>query len=235
MSAPGHQGSGKGAAGDPAPRLIQPFTSRWFVFLFGVPLTYAVVRYHLIKGVEWSHLPLYIANKAISLAAVVFIACSYLIGRTLRVYADDPGRRLVLIKFCGLIGFSLAAIHAFMSLLLFSPEYYPKFFLENGKMNLVGELGMAFGVLSLWCLSITAITSLPFMYDAVGADRWSRGQRMGYLCLALAAGHVLVMGLSGWLAPAGWPGGLPPISMLAFFAAALPILVKLLWGNTKRS
>jgi hypothetical protein len=33
-----------------------------------------------------------------------------------------------------------------------------------------------------------------------------------------AAGHVLVMGLSGWLQPAGWPGGLPPISLLAFIA-----------------
>ncbi len=38
---------------------------------------------------------------------------------------------------------------------------------------------MAFGVLSLWCLAITAITSLPFMYDAIGAERWHRGQRSG--------------------------------------------------------
>ena len=213
-------------------RLIQPFTVRWFLLLFGVPLSYAIFRYHVFSGVEWSHFPVYIANKACSLAAVVFIATSYLIGKTLRVYDDQPGKRLLLIKFCGLMGFSLAAIHAFMALLLFSPHYYPKFFHEAGKMNLTGELSMAFGVLSLWCLAITAITSLPFMYEAVGADRWRRGQRMGYFSLALAGGHVLVMGFSGWLAPAGWPGSLPPISLVAFAAAAIPLLVKLLWTVT---
>ncbi len=49
----------------------------------------------------------------------------------------------------------------------------------------------------------------------------------GVLLLALAAGHVLVMGLSGWLAPQGWPGFLPPISLVAFIAAVIPLLVKL--------
>ena len=156
-------------------RLIQPFTVRWLVLLLGVPMTYAIVRYHVLSGVDWSHFPLFIANKGVALAAVFFIATSYLIGKTLRVYESDSEKRLVLIKFCGLIGFSLASIHALMSMLLISPHYYPKFFLESGQMNLNGELSIVFGVLSLWCLAITAITSLPFMYDAVGAERWLRG------------------------------------------------------------
>ena len=129
---------------------------------------------------------------------------------------------------------ALAAIHATMALLLFSPDYYQKFFDGAGRMNLTGELSMAFGVLSLWCLAITAITSLPFMYEAIGADRWQRGQRMGYFSLLLAAGHILVMGLSGWLQPAGWPGSLPPISLVAFIAAVIPVLVKLLWTVTAK-
>ena len=215
-------------------RLLQSFTARWFAVLFGLPLTYAVVRYHVVKGVSWEHFPLYIANKAISLSAVFLIGASYLIGKTIRVFEDDFPKRLILIKFCGLMGFSLAAIHAFMSLLLFSPHYYEKFFHESGKMNLTGELSMAFGVLSLWCLSVTAITSLPYMYEAVGAERWKRGQRMGYVCLALVAGHVVVMGFSGWLAPSGWPAYLPPISMIAFIAAMFPLLVKMIGpGNSK--
>ena len=208
-------------------RLIQSFTLRWLGLLLGVPMTYAIVRYHVFSGVEWSHFPLYIANKGASLASVLFIATSYLIGKSLRVYKNDPGKRLILIKFCGLIGFSLASMHALMSLLLISPHYYPKFFLESGTMNLTGELSIVFGVLSLWCLAVTAITSLPFMYDAVGAERWQRGQRMGYLCLALVAGHVLVMGFSGWLAPATWHGALPPVSLVAFIGAAVPVLLKL--------
>jgi DMSO/TMAO reductase YedYZ heme-binding membrane subunit len=210
-------------------RLIQAHTVRWFVLLFGVSLTYAIVRYHVFKGVELEHFPLYIANKACSLAAVFFIGASYLIGKTIRVYSAEPDNRLVLIKFCGLMGFSLAAIHTVMAMLVFSPHYYPKFFHDTGKLNLTGELSMAFGVLGLWCLTITAITSLPFMYEAIGADRWHRGQRMGYLSLILASGHVLVMGVGGWFAPAGWPGSLPPITLVAFIAAIVPVLVKLVW------
>jgi DMSO/TMAO reductase YedYZ heme-binding membrane subunit len=213
-------------------RLIQAYTVRWFVLLFGVPLTYAIVRYHVFKGVEWEHFPLYIANKACSLAAVFFIGASYLIGKTIRIYSNESDKRLVLIKFCGLMGFSLAAIHTVMAMLIFSPHYYPTFFHDTGKLNLTGELSMAFGVLGLWCLTITAITSLPFMYEAIGADRWHRGQRMGYLSLILASGHVLVMGFTGWQAPAGWPGSLPPISLVAFIAAIVPVLAKLLWTAT---
>ena len=44
-------------------------------------MTYAIVRYHVLAGVDWSHFPLYIANKGASLAAVFFIASSYLIGK----------------------------------------------------------------------------------------------------------------------------------------------------------
>lgn len=207
-------------------RLIQPFTVRWFLLLFGLPLTYAVLRYHVFGGVDWNHFPLFILNKAISLAAVLFVAMSYLIGRSIKVYGGEPGMRLILIKFCGLVGFSLAAIHAFASLLLFSPEYYPKLFNPDGRMNLTGELSMVFGVVSLWCLSVTAITSLPFMYEAVGADRWGRGQRLGYYCLLFAAGHVLVMGFSGWLQLEKWHGYLPPISLVAFTAGMIVLLAR---------
>ena len=80
----------------------------------------------------------------------------------------------------------------------------------------------------MWTLSVTAIASIPFMYEAVGAERWKRGQRMGYLCMALAGGHVLVMGLSGWFAPAGWHGYLPPISLVAFIVLLFALLVKAL-------
>jgi hypothetical protein len=57
---------------------------------------------------------------------------------------------------------------------------------------------------------------------------------MGYFSLLLAAGHVLVMGLSGWFEPGGWPGSLPPISLVAFIAALIPLLVRLLWTVTAK-
>ena len=208
-------------------RLLQPFAVRWLFVLLGVPLSYAVFRYHVVKGVEWSHFPLYIANKGVALSAVFFIGVSYLLGKMPRVWVDKPQEKLIFIKFCGLGGFSLAAVHALASMLLLTPNYFPKFFLPEGRLNLVGELSLAFGVLSLWSLSVAAITSLRFMYDALGEQSWRRAQRIGYFSLTLVAGHVATMGLSSWLGPEGWAGSLPPISLIAFVAAVIPILVKL--------
>jgi len=38
---------------------------------------------------------------------------------------------------------------------------------------------------------------------------------------------VLVMGFSGWLAPAGWHGGLSPVSVVAFIGALVSLRPKL--------
>ena len=67
----------------PPDRLWQPTTVRWFTVVFGACLFYAVLRYHLAGDVAWRHLPLFILNKATSMAAVVFVACSYLIGKVI--------------------------------------------------------------------------------------------------------------------------------------------------------
>ena len=103
-------------AGLPPDRLWQPVTAKWFAVVLGAALAYAIVRYHVVGDVSWTHFPLFILNKAMSLSVVAFVACSYLIGKVIHWHDDDPLIRLVVIKFCGLMGFSLAAVHA-----LFSP------------------------------------------------------------------------------------------------------------------
>ena len=221
----------------PENRLWQPVTAKWFYAIFGAAVGYSILRYHITSEVTWAHFPLFILNKATSLAAVGFVACSYLIGRVIRWHNNDPKLKLVVIKFCGLMGFSLAAIHAFFSVCLLTPAYYGKFFADDGRLNLVGELGLAVGIVALWAVAIPAIATLPMMPKAIGGKRWKRSQRMGYLCLSLVVAHMVVFGLEGWLAPQKWPWGLPPISMLAVTAAAVPLLAKLwqLLGRRKAS
>ncbi|MGF1579583.1 MAG: hypothetical protein ACFCD0_09485 [Gemmataceae bacterium] len=214
-------------------RLWQPVTVRWFAVVFGVALAYSILRYHIAGGVPWDHLPLFILNKATSLAAVFFVACSYLVGRVFNWHNDDPRVKLVVIKFCGLVGFSLAAIHTLFSVCLLNPAYLKKFFEESGRLSFFGELGLAVGVLALWALSIPAITTLPMMPKALGGARWKRTQRMGYLCLSLVVAHMIAFGWKGWITPGTWQWGLPPISIWAALAAALPLLVKL-WGGLTR-
>ena len=91
----------------PADRLWQPTTAKWFFVVFGISLIYAVIRYHLAGDVAWQQFPLFILNKVIALAAVIFVGSSYLIGKIIRWHDDDKALRLVVIKFCGLMGFFL--------------------------------------------------------------------------------------------------------------------------------
>ncbi|MBT8467386.1 MAG: hypothetical protein KJN97_01445, partial [Deltaproteobacteria bacterium] len=107
----------------PANRLWQPTTAKWFGVVFGGSVLYAIVRYHVAGDIEWRQFPVFILNKATSLAAVIFVAASYLVGKFIHGYDDDKRLRLVVIKFCGLMGFSLAGIHAVLALTIWTPAY----------------------------------------------------------------------------------------------------------------
>ncbi len=194
--------------------------------VFALTFAYAIVRYNVIRGVPWEQLPLFISNKAIALAAVVFIALSYDFGPLARFWPKAFVPELPARKFFGLLGFGLAAVHALISLLIFSPAYYPKFFAEGGKLNLTGELSMLFGVLAFFIFLAAALTSLPPVAASMGRRQWQAVQRLGYLAFFLVLLHVFVMGFEGWLKPSGWPGGLLPISLVAFIAIAFTLVIR---------
>ena len=210
----------------PPDRLWQPTTVKWFMVIFGASLIYAIIRYHLVGDVAWKHFPLFIVNKVTSLAAVAFVAISYLVGKIIRRHDDNRALRLVVIKFCGLMGFFLAAAHTLFSMCLLTPAYFAKYFDVSGRLNLQGEVALLAGVIALFFLLSPTIMTLPMMPKAVGGWRWKRGQRMGYLALILVLVHLVALGMKGWLAPKGWTGGLPPISLIAALIVLVPLIVK---------
>lgn len=57
---------------------------------------------------------------------------------------------------------------------------------------------------------------------------------MGYLCLSLVAGHLIVFGIQGWWTPRGWHWSLPPISLLGAAVAIAPLAMKFWPLTTKR-
>lgn len=88
------------------------------------------------------------------------------------------------------------------------------------RYHLVGDVSWEHFFLS------PAITTLPMMPKAIRGRRWKRNQRMGYVALLFVVAHLVALGWRGWLAPSGWNGGMPPISLVALTAALIPLLVK---------
>ncbi|MCG8307563.1 MAG: hypothetical protein MI975_09250 [Cytophagales bacterium] len=198
---------------------------KWIVGVLLFFTLYATVRYIIFKGVDPVHFPMYITNKILSTSGLFFIALSYSWGKLKGLKPNDKNLENQFVKFLGLAGFSCSAMHVFISMIILSPEYYQKLY-EGNMMNLKGELSMLMGVFSIYCFSIPAITTIPFMQEAVGINKWQRGQRIGYLGLFTALLHVLIMGVSGWLRVADWPGYLPPITLIATIIAVFPLYLK---------
>ncbi len=212
---------------NPGARIRLPRGERllWVLGIWIPCLAYAIVRYNMFSGVEWTHLPLYIVNKSVAIAGTIFIALAYLVGKLFGgASGTEPVRAKA--KFLGLVGFAMISVHVFMAMVLLSPANYPKFFADSGKFNLSGEFTFLFGVLAYGCLLFPAIVTLPYMCDALGRDRWLTAQHMGYVTLALACGHTFAMGYQGWFDLSTWPGMLPPITLLGFSVALVALCVK---------
>lgn len=209
--------------------MISPRKQQWAITttIFVVAFAYAILRYNVLKGIAWEHLPLFISNKAISLSAVLFIALSYMLGPLARFWPKMIVPLLGLRRFLGLLGFSLAALHGSLSLLIFTPAYYPKFFAEDGTLNLVGELSMLFGIIAFLVFVLVAYTAIPSVAPSLTPQRWSAVQRLGYLGLILVLLHVVTMGFQGWMQPGTWPGKLLPISLIASIVIALTLLLRI--------
>src|SRR3989338_5703336 len=122
---------------------------------------YAVIRYHVVRDVPFEGGFLFVANKAIALAATLLIGLSYLLGPLAHFSPRKFVPRLPLRKPLGLYGFALASVHVLLSLILFSPAHYPKFSDANGILNATGVGVLFFGILALVIFTVVAAASVP--------------------------------------------------------------------------
>ncbi len=128
----------------------------------------------------------------------------------------------------GMTGFLLVLIHALMSFLLFSPAIYGKFFATDGSLTQLAGLAMLFGVLGfvfLWGYNLSFQT---FLREDTAFIQFITSRKVLLFALVLGGLHLFFMGYEGWLKPAGWYGGLPPISLVAFTFFAVGYLINVL-------
>jgi hypothetical protein len=189
---------------------------------------YAVLRYHIVGPVPWKDFPFFILNKGICLAAFILLTFNFGFGPLKNLGAKVPVGWLNARKALGMTGFLMVLIHVLMSLMMFKPAIYGKFFEENGTLTLLAGLSMLAGVLAfvvLWGYNLSFQTHLR--EDKVFIQ-FITSRKFLLVAMTLGAAHLFFMGYKGWLNPSGWHGGLPPISLVATLFFVTGYIINLL-------
>ncbi len=196
------------------------------VLLFSVG--YAIVRYHLAGPVPWKDFPFFILNKGISLAAFILLTCNFGFGPLKNLGVNVPAGWLNARKVLGMTGFLLVLIHVLMSFMLFSPTVYAKFFEPDGTLTLLAGISMLFGVLAfvvLWAYNMSFQTHLR---EDKAFIQFITSRTFLIWAMLLGGIHLVAMGYQGWLNPAGWHSGIPPISLVAIAVFVVGYIANLL-------
>ncbi len=197
----------------------------WVTLLLSI--AYAVLRYHIVGPVPWKDFPFFILNKGLCLAAFILLTMNFALGPLNNLGVSVPQGWLNARKAMGMTGFLLVMLHALMSFLLFSPASYGKFFAGDGSLTLLAGLSMLSGVTAFVVLWGYNMTFQTFLREDKAFIQFITSRKFMLFALLLGAAHLLFMGYEGWLKPAGWHGGLPPISLVAFMFFAVGYVINL--------
>jgi hypothetical protein len=183
------------------------------VILFSIG--YAIVRYHVAGPVPWKDFPFFILNKGLSLAAFILLTFNFGFGPLKNLGLRVPASWLNARKALGMTGFLLALIHVLMSFMLFSPTVYAKFFAADGTLTLLAGLSMLGGVLSFVVLWAYNLSFQTFLREDKSFIQFITSRTFLIWAMLLGAAHLVFMGYQGWMNPAGWHSGIPPVSLVA--------------------
>jgi hypothetical protein len=174
-----------------------------------ITCSYAVIRYAGFGGVAPIHIPGLLVNKGFCLAACLALAFS-----ATALFRSRMDQFL----YWGRAAGQLAFVHVLLALALLSKGNYPKFF-AGEQMNLTGEVVLLTGALAAYCF---------WRLEQNGLLSKVRCHLLS-LVSGLTAIHLFVMGYAGWLQPAKWHGGLPPITLLSFLCVTYSLIIFLLY------
>lgn len=184
------------------------------LLVFILSMNYVVLRYHFFGDTPATDIPLFLLNKALAYSGLLLLGLAGLRS------TNSERHKL------GMAAAYFLLIHVIATLVLFSPEYFPKFFKENSsRLTLSASISLLCGAVSFACLLHLWRVSIS---TRKGTDL-SLVNGLGRIVLILVAGHTGFIGARVWLHPETWPGNLPPVTLFAFITA-----IVFLWITHKR-
>jgi len=196
-------------------------------FALALSLGYAILRYHVAGPVPWKDFPMFILNKGLSLAAYILLTMNFSLGPLSNLGVPVSRAWLNSRKALGMTGFLLVMLHALISFMLFSPANYTRFFAVDGTLTLVAGLSMVGGVFAFVVLWGYNMSFQTFLREDKAFIQFITSRKFMLFALLLGAVHLFFMGYQGWMKPADWHWGLPPISLVAFTFFAVGYVINL--------
>jgi len=170
---------------------------------------YATARYNIFKGVPWDDWPIYTLNKAFALSALVLLVLSVM--RKWSAQGSSNARTLHMASVFG-------SVHVILSLILLSPAYYERLFVQ-GKLTALAGLSMALGAVAAAGMLVG---------KRMRGDRDTGEGLRSLAILAFAIGlHAMLQGFAGWFVPSKWPGMLPPMTLISFLLGSAAMAIAL--------
>jgi predicted dinucleotide-binding enzyme len=215
------------------------------------------MRFFTSKTASWHQLFLHMTNKTLCSSAITMLALVYMPSNLACIFQLAYGTKerrfpawldkwLLSRKQLGLLTYAIGLCHALITLVLMSPAYYASWFhpstvvispvqnqtkvpVHNGLMTWKGELASLMGILTLLCMSLLALASIPSLGNLLNWREWNFIQsKLGTLTLLFAIGHVFAMATSRWI-EVGIVKSLYSVGFLCVFFPVLTILMKFLF------
>ncbi len=170
-------------------------------------------------------------NNGIALSACILLTCGITFMPLARLGFGLPKSWTNSRNALGMTGFLLVMVHALISFLLFNSSEYGVFFNLDGSITNQAGLGMFCGVVALVLLSAHNLSFQTFLRVDRRFDRLITSVKFLRFAVLLATAHLVVISYGHWLAPGGWPNGMPPVSLLACVVLVLGISISFLAGE----
>lgn len=169
-----------------------------------IAVGYSIVRYGVAKGIPFENWPAFIGNKAMAIAAVLFLVLA-VFNRI-----KNPEQ----MKNYFQLSFYIGLTHGISSIGLFNEAYYGYLHIkEVGRLNVFGELTIVFGAIAL----------SYFFYEMQRVrNKRSSGE---LVLLSVLIVHVLSVGILKWVDLSRWAYGLVPISLIGFLTLCVGVFI----------
>lgn len=190
------------------------------IFIYLLFFLYALVRHSALLEAGLEHIYVYIANKALAISGLTYLATAFLLRYFLK---NDPQTAA---KYFGNTSFYALLVHGLMSFRMLSPEYFQNLY-AGSEMNIYGELTWIFGVIALSILTI-------YFMAKQGSGKFKIPSSVKYVLLFIVFLHVTSHGIKDWFSPAVW-NRMPPISLLSAIIAIVASILLILKKKGNRN